>query len=107
MDELLGLPHPLFTDICIAPESSEQPSHYRKPSPRFIVESIARHQLDPAQCWMVGDRVCDLEAGLNAGIRAVAVCTGKHDAAEWAALAPPGVTVFKDFAAFVETLTRG
>src|SRR5436305_7231268 len=48
MDELIALPLPLFTDVCIAPESSEQPSVYRKPSPRFILESIARHDLNPA-----------------------------------------------------------
>ena len=106
MDELLGLPRPIWDGVCIAPESSEQPSLYRKPSPRFILESITRYELDPAQCWMVGDRVSDLEAGLNAGIHAVAVCTGKHDAGAWAELAPPGVAVFKDFAAFVQTLTR-
>ena len=69
------------------------------------LECIARYQLDPAHCWMVGDRVSDLEAGLSAGIRAAAVCTGKHDAAAWAALTPPGVPVFSSFATFVKTLT--
>ena len=104
MEELLRLPLPLFTDICIAPESSDQPTVYRKPSPRFIVESLARHQLDPAQCWMVGDREGDIQAGLNAKISAAAVCTGKFDAAGWAALALPGVSVFPSFTEFVLTL---
>jgi D-glycero-D-manno-heptose 1,7-bisphosphate phosphatase len=105
MEELLGLGSPLFTDICIAPESPEQPSSYRKPSPRFILESIARHGLDPAQCWMVGDREGDIQAGLNAKIRAAAVCTGKYDAAGWAALALPGVPVFPSIVEFVATLS--
>ncbi len=104
MEELLGLPPPLFTDICIAPEAPEQPSLYRKPSPRYILESIARHTLDPAQCWMVGDREGDIQAGLNAKIRTAAVCTGKLDRAGWAALALPGVPVFDDFPAFAATL---
>ena len=104
MEELLGLGSPLFTDICIAPESPDQPSSYRKPSPRFILESIARHGLDPAQCWMVGDREGDVQSGLNAHIRAAAVCTGKHDAAAWAALAVPGVTVFPSIVEFVASL---
>ena len=104
MEEMLGLPRPLFTDICIAPESSDQPSLYRKPSPRFIVESIARHGLDPANCWMVGDRESDIQAGLNAKISSVAVCTGKFDAAGWAALALPNVPVFPSFAEFAATL---
>jgi len=105
MEEMLGLPRPIFDDICIAPEAPDQPSLYRKPSPRFIVESIARHGLDPALCWMVGDREADIQAGLNAKIRGVAVCTGKYDAAGWAALALPGVPVFPSFAEFAATLT--
>ena len=107
MHELLGLPLPLFDEICIAPEGPDDPPGYRKPYPRFELECIARYQLDPAHCWMVGDRVSDIEAGLNAGIRAVAVCTGKHDAAGWAGLAPKGVPVCSSFATFVDALAAG
>src|SRR5689334_15601447 len=59
MEELIGLPRPLFQDVCIAPEMPGQPSLYRKPSPRFILEKIAQHHLDPAQCWMIGDSAAD------------------------------------------------
>ena len=104
MEELLGLPLPLFTDICIATEGPDEPQRYRKPSPRFILESIARHALDPKQCWMVGDREADVEAGLNANIRAAAVCTGKYDAAEWATRARPGVPVVRSLVEFVASL---
>lgn len=107
MDELLGLPLPIFTDICIAPEKDGDPVVYRKPSPRFIHESIARHRLDPQHCWMVGDRTSDIETGLAAGIRSAAVCTGKYDAAAWAALAFPGVPVFSSFGEFVTALEVG
>jgi D-glycero-D-manno-heptose 1,7-bisphosphate phosphatase len=105
MEEILGLPRPVFADTCIAPEAPDQPSLYRKPSPRFIVESIARHALDPAQCWMVGDHEADVQAGRNAKINVAAVTTGKHDAASWAALALPGVPVFENFPAFAATLS--
>jgi D-glycero-D-manno-heptose 1,7-bisphosphate phosphatase len=104
MEELLALPLPLFTDICIATEGPEEPQVYRKPSPRFILESIARHHLDPAQCWMVGDREGDIDAGLNAHINVAAVCTGKYDAAGWAALARPGLPVYPSFVEFAATL---
>ena len=53
MEALLGLPRPIFDDICVAPEAPGQTVEYRKPSPRFILESIDRHGLDPAHCWMV------------------------------------------------------
>ncbi len=105
MDELLGLPRPIFDGMCIVPEAPDQPSEYRKPSPRYIFETIKDHGLDPAQCWMVGDRESDIHAGLNAHIRSVAVCTGKHDAAGWAKLAIPNVPVFHDLRAFVASLT--
>lgn len=104
MEELLGLPAPLFEDTCIAPEAPDQESVYRKPSPRFILESIARHGLDRAHCWMVGDREADVQAGRNAGIRTAAVCTGKHDATAWAALKLPDVPVFPSFVEFVHSL---
>jgi D-glycero-D-manno-heptose 1,7-bisphosphate phosphatase len=104
MDELLALPRPIFDGICIAPESSDQPALYRKPSPRYIFEMITLHGLDPTQCWMVGDRDTDIEAGRNAKINAAAVCTGKHDTATWAALAVPGVPVFPRLLEFVATL---
>ncbi len=102
--ELLDLGPDVFADSCIAPEAPDQPSLYRKPSPRFILEMITRHALNPAQCWMVGDRESDVRAGLNAGTRAAAVCTGEHDEATWRRLAIPGVSVHADFGAFAKTL---
>ncbi len=73
MVELLGLGSDVFAAICIAPEAPEQPSLYRKPSPRFILETCQSDGLDPSRCWMVGDSPSDWEAGLRAGIRSVAV----------------------------------
>ena len=105
MEEMLGLPRPIFTEICIAPEAPGQPSLYRKPSPRFIHEMLAKHRLDPAHCWMVGDRESDIDAGLAAGLRSAALCTGKFDAAGWATRLKPGVPCFADFPAFVATLS--
>ncbi len=104
MEELLALPAPAFDGVCIAPEAPGEPSLYRKPSPRFILEMLEQHALDSRLCWMIGDRESDIEAGLAAGIRAAAVCTGKYDAAGWAARARPGVPVFADLAAFVSSL---
>jgi D-glycero-D-manno-heptose 1,7-bisphosphate phosphatase len=73
MLELLGLGEDLFRDICIAPETPEQAIIYRKPSPRFLDESIETHALNRDACWMVGDKRIDAEAGLNARIRAAVI----------------------------------
>ncbi len=78
MLELLELPPPGFAGVCLAPEAPEEPAVYRKPSPRFILECIRRDRLDPARCWMVGDRLSDLQAGVNAGIRAALILNPDH-----------------------------
>lgn len=104
MEELLGLPPPVFDGACIAPEAPHQPSLYRKPSPRFITETLARHGLDASECWMVGDSPADVGAALAAGIRAAAVRTGKVPPDSIAEVAAGTVPVFEDFASFAATL---
>jgi len=104
LEELLGLPPPVFDEICIAPEAPGQPSLYRKPSPRFIQEMITKYALDPAQCVMVGDSAADLAAALAAGIAAVAVRTGKVDPRTLPVIAAHRIPVFENFAALAATL---
>lgn len=104
LDELLGLPAPVFDDVCIAPEAPGQPVVYRKPSPRFILESLTKYALDPRQCWMVGDTAADLGAGLAAGINVAAVQTGKVDPRTLAIVAERALAIFPTFADFVATL---
>ena len=58
MLELLGLGSNLFTAICIAPERPDEPPAYRKPSPRFIQETLALHGIDCDAAWMLGDSAC-------------------------------------------------
>lgn len=104
MLELIGLGSDLFSGTCIAPELPDAPSRYRKPSPAYLVETIAADQLDPRRCHMIGDKEADLLAGIGAGIDAVAVCTGKHDEASWRKRLPVGARMFPDLPAFVATL---
>jgi D-glycero-D-manno-heptose 1,7-bisphosphate phosphatase len=104
MEELLGLPAPVFDGTCIAPEAPGQPSLYRKPSPRFIREKIAEHGLDAAGCWMVGDSPADVRAALAAGIRAAAVRTGRMAPESIPEVADGKVPVFSDFGAFAASL---
>jgi D-glycero-D-manno-heptose 1,7-bisphosphate phosphatase len=105
LDELLGPPRPAFAGTCIAPEAPGQPMVYRKPSPRFIIETLAQHRLDPMQCYMVGDSAADIQAALNAGIHPIIVRTGKVDPHTLPEIAQHRVPVFDDLAAFVATLS--
>lgn len=58
---------PEYTKVC----------ECRKPAPGMLLRAVADFDLDPAECFMIGDRTSDLEAGFNAGCGAVAqVYTG-------------------------------
>lgn len=104
MEDLLGLPAPAFDAVCVAPEAPHQPSPYRKPSPRFILEMIELHALDPSACWMVGDSEADVGAAMAAGIRAAAVRTGRVAPESLREVAAGNVPVFADFGSFAATL---
>ncbi len=102
--ERVGFHGELFEDICIAPESPEQPSVYRKPSPRFILETLARTGLTPGRCLMVGDSHADAGAALAAGIQAVALRTGLIDCLEHAFVVDNRIPVYEDLAAFARSV---
>jgi len=104
MEEMLGIAAPVFDGTCVAPEGPGEPSRYRKPSPRFILEMIAEHSLDPAECWMVGDSAADIGAALAAGIRAAAVRTGRVPPETLPEVASGRVPVYADFGSFAATL---
>lgn len=45
----------------------------RKPDSLMLEKALARFQLDAARCWMVGDRLRDMQAGAKAGVRGILV----------------------------------
>lgn len=45
----------------------------RKPDSGMLEKAVARFRLDPARCWLVGDRARDLEAGARLGVRGILV----------------------------------
>jgi D-glycero-D-manno-heptose 1,7-bisphosphate phosphatase len=49
----------------------------RKPNSGMLEKAVARFNLDPTQCWIVGDRLRDMEAGANIGVRGILV--GEED----------------------------
>ena len=66
-----------FEKIYIAPEAPDQPSRGRKPSPQFLLDARDEFDLNLAECFMVGDKLIDLECGWNAGVKkSVLVRTG-------------------------------
>ena len=49
------------------------PSLERKPGPYFLLVAAARHGLDLAKSWMIGDRDTDIGCGQAAGTRTILV----------------------------------
>ncbi len=104
--DLLDLPEPGFAGICIAPEKPGDPSQYRKPSPAFLLEMIARDDLDAETCCIIGDKTSDLDCGLNAGIRAILVGKGEGEPRADALLFAHkhGLSVFKSLPEALEAI---
>jgi D-glycero-D-manno-heptose 1,7-bisphosphate phosphatase len=71
--EVLGFGDDVFAGICIAPERPDEPVVYRKPSPRFIHETLREYGWAAEAAWMVGDSPADWEAGCNAGVWTAAI----------------------------------
>lgn len=51
-------------------------SRRRKPQPGMLFEAIADHDLDPGQCWFLGDTLTDALAGRAASVHTALV--GEH-----------------------------
>jgi D-glycero-D-manno-heptose 1,7-bisphosphate phosphatase len=50
----------------------------RKPKPGMLLRAARELNLDLRTCFMVGDRITDIIAGVRAGCRTVLVQAGKH-----------------------------
>ncbi|MGV8940487.1 MAG: HAD hydrolase-like protein [Lysobacter sp.] len=50
--------------------------------PELIAEALARLQLQPSQCWMIGDRRMDIEGARHHGMRNIGVLWGFGGEAE-------------------------
>ncbi len=41
----------------------------RKPKPKMLKDAISEFDIDPAASWMIGDKLSDMEAAKNAGVK--------------------------------------
>ena len=48
---------------------NNNPESRRKPSPKMINEAVEKYKLDKTRCFMIGDKLSDLEAAKNAQIK--------------------------------------
>jgi D-glycero-D-manno-heptose 1,7-bisphosphate phosphatase len=74
----------------------------RKPLPGMLHEAARDLDIDLSRSFMVGDKLGDIEAGLNAGCRSLMVKTG-YGAADSLRL-PEGVVAYEDLQQAVEAI---
>jgi D-glycero-D-manno-heptose 1,7-bisphosphate phosphatase len=55
------------------------PSGNRKPAPGMLLRAAADLGLDLERSWMVGDKITDVQAGLNAGCRSILLVSDKEE----------------------------
>lgn len=59
-----------ITDVFYCPHHSDvSDCNCRKPKPGMILDAIKKHNLNPDQCYLIGDSQRDCEAGEAAGIK--------------------------------------
>lgn len=91
--ESLGAP---LADVLYCPHDDKDACECRKPKPGLFREALARHGIDAAASWNVGDAERDIEAGLAAGVRGIWVLSGKTGAEDAARAAARPAAVKKD-----------
>lgn len=92
-----------FEEIYVCPELPDSGHPWRKPSPGMILEGLNSRSLDKAQCWMVGDKPIDIQAGHSAGVRTILI--HPHPESLDLSQAKPDFKV-KNFASVVDTILR-
>jgi D-glycero-D-manno-heptose 1,7-bisphosphate phosphatase len=76
MRELLGEAAPVIEAIYICPHSPEDGCDCRKPKTGLLKTAARELGFTPAECFVVGDKACDIDLGRNAGARTILVKTG-------------------------------
>lgn len=60
--------------VCTAKQDEDDPR--RKPNPGMLLEAAEKHEFNLNEVFMVGDRLSDVMAGINAGCKSILVDTG-------------------------------
>ena len=68
MTETLTAENIPIENFYVAPEAPGSPSHGRKPSPNFLLDAAREFKIDLESSYMIGDKISDIECGINSGV---------------------------------------
>jgi D-glycero-D-manno-heptose 1,7-bisphosphate phosphatase len=93
--------------IEVCPHGPDEGCDCRKPAPGLLERLLGDYGVDPADVFVVGDSLRDLEAALAANAKPVLVRTGNGRQTEQQLTGPlADIPVFDDLAAFATRLTE-
>jgi len=99
---LLGVD--LINTTYFCPDHPEKASNRRKPGPGMLFEAADDLDISLGESFMIGDKASDIEAGLNAGVKA---CVWITEAANVTFAGRKNVWIAPDFKTAVELVLVG
>jgi len=63
-------------DFFFCPHNPEEHCYCRKPQPGMLIAAQVKYDLNLGDCFLIGDKISDLEAGKAAGCTTILVLTG-------------------------------
>lgn len=77
MAELLAEYGVEFKAVYFCPHAPDQDCDCRKPAPGMFDQAIAEFGINPEECYVIGDKLCDVELGIARKAKSILVRTGK------------------------------
>lgn len=77
MAELLAEYGVEFKAVYFCPHAPDQNCDCRKPGPGMFDQAIAEFGMNPEECYVIGDKLCDVELGMSRKAKSILVRTGK------------------------------
>lgn len=65
-----------ITETFVCPHGEDSQCDCRKPKPGLLKQAVEKYNIDLANSWMIGDRMTDINTGINAGTKTILVQTG-------------------------------
>lgn len=65
-----------ITETYVCPHGEGGMCDCRKPKPGLLLQAAAKYDIDLPNSWMIGDRLTDIQTGINAGTKTILVQTG-------------------------------
>ena len=65
-------------DVFYCPHTPNENCSCRKPKPGMILQANDKHNIDFENSWLIGDKISDINAGINAGIKNTILITSEY-----------------------------